>query len=117
MSIEHVLAVVPVSDIDVAQKWYEALAGRPEDNHPMDTLVEWRITRNGWVQVFYDPERAGSTVLNFAVEDLEAQAAELAARGLVLGDIQSANKGVRTASINDPDGNTISFIGGFRVVY
>ncbi len=117
MAIDHVLAVVPVSDIQVAQRWYEALVGRPEDNHPMDTLVEWRITETGWVQVFHDPERAGSTFLNFAVDDLEAQVAELATRGLVLDEIQTANKGVRTASVTDPDGNTVTFIGGFRVIY
>ena len=117
MSIDHVLAVVPVSDVEKARHWYEALVGRPEDNHPMDTLVEWHVTENGWVQVFHDPERAGSTLLNFAVDDLEKQAAEIAARGLVLGEIQTANKGVRTASIDDPDGNRVTFIGGFRVVY
>ena len=117
MSIDLVLSVVPVSDIQVSQKWYEAFVGRPEDNHPMDTLVEWRITENGWVQIFHDPDRAGSTLLNFAVNDLEAQIAELAVRGLVLGDIQAADKGVRTASINDPDGNLITLIGGFRIVY
>jgi glyoxylase I family protein len=115
--VDHVLAVVPVSDIQVAQRWYEALVGRPGDNHPMDSLVEWRITESGWVQVFHDPERAGSTLLNFAVDDLEVQVAELAARGLVVEDIQTANKGVRTASINDPDGNRITFVGGFRITY
>jgi hypothetical protein len=82
MSIDHVLAVVPVSDIERSQRWYEALVGRSEDNHPMETLVEWRITETGWVQVFHDPDRAGSTLVNFAVDDLDAQAAELAARGL-----------------------------------
>jgi predicted enzyme related to lactoylglutathione lyase len=51
------------------------------------------------------------------VDDLEAKAVELAERGLVLDDVQTANKGVRTASINDPDGNRITFISGFRVVY
>ncbi len=117
MTIDQVLAVVPVSDIEVAQRWYEALVGRPEDNHPMDTLVEWRITESGWVQVFLDAERAGSTLLNFAVDDLEAKAEELAARGLKLHEAQDANKGVRTASIDDPDGNRITFISGFREVY
>jgi catechol 2,3-dioxygenase-like lactoylglutathione lyase family enzyme len=117
MSIDHVLAVVPVSDIERSRRWYEALVGRPEDNHPMETLVEWRITEAGWVQVFHDPDRAGSTLLNFAVDDLDAQAAELAARGLELDETQTANKGVRTASITDPDGNKITFVGGFRVVY
>ena len=87
MSIDHVLAVVPVSDIDVARQWYEVLFGRPEDNRPMDTLVEWRVTKTGWVQVFCDPERAGSSLLNFAVDDLEAQVAEIAARGVVTEDI------------------------------
>jgi glyoxylase I family protein len=117
MPIDHVLAVVPVSDIDVARDWYELLVGRTEDNHPMDTLVEWRVTETGWLQVFHDPERAGSTLLNFAVDDLEGHAAELAARGLALDEIQTANKGVRTAGVTDPDGNRITFIGGFRVNY
>jgi glyoxylase I family protein len=117
MPIDHVLAVVPVSDIQAARRWYEALVGRPEDNHPMDSLVEWRVTESGWVQVFHDPERAGSTLLNFAVDDLEAQVAELEARGLVVEDIQTANKGVRTASLHDPDGNRITLVGGFRVSY
>jgi glyoxylase I family protein len=117
MPIVHVLAVVPVSDIEEAQRWYAALFGRPEDNHPMETLVEWRTTETGWVQVFLDPERAGSTLLNFAVNDLDAQAAELAARGVELDEIQAANKGVRTASVTDPDGNRMTFIGGFRVAY
>ena len=117
MSIGHVLAVVPVSDMQAAQRWYEALIGRPEDNRPMDTLVEWRVTETAWIQVFHDPDRAGSTLLNLAVDDLEEQAGQLAARGVVLDGIETANKGVRTASISDPDGNRITFIGGFRIVY
>ena len=62
MSIDHVLAVVPVSDIERSWLWYEALVGRAEDNHPMETLVEWRITEAGCIQVFHDPDRAGSTL-------------------------------------------------------
>jgi glyoxylase I family protein len=117
MPIDHVLAVVPVSEIEVSHQWYEVLFGRPEDNHPMDTLVEWRVTETGWVQVFHAPEVAGSTFLNFAVDDLEAHVAALAEKGVAIGEIQMANKGVSTASVTDPDGNTITFIGGFRVVY
>jgi hypothetical protein len=30
---------------------------------------------------------------------------------------RDATKGVRIASIDDPDGNTVNFIGGFRVEY
>lgn len=47
MRIEHVLAVVPVADIEVSRPWYEQLLGRPADNRPMEQLVEWRVTDNG----------------------------------------------------------------------
>lgn len=117
MSIEHVLAVVPVSDLQSSSRWYEALFGRAADNNPMPTLAEWQIVPGAWVQVFVDAARAGSGLLNFAVDDLPAHIADLRARGLQPGDVTEANKGVRLSAIDDPDGNTINLIGGFRVQY
>lgn len=117
MPIEHVLAVVPVRDLEISRAWYERLFSRPEDNRPMETLVEWRATPNGWVQVWHDHERAGQGLLNLAVDDLDAQVAELSERGLEPGAIQEASEGVRLSAIEDPDGNRVTFIGGFRVVY
>ena len=117
MSIDHVLAVVPVSDVDKSAQWYADLFGRPADNNPMPTLVEWQARPGAWVQVFHDAERAGSGLLNFAVDDLEAHLDELRTRGLAPGEIVDANKGVRLSTITDPDGNTIRLIGGFRVEY
>jgi glyoxylase I family protein len=117
VSIEHVLAVVPVSDIDAANTWYEKLFGRPADNNPMPVLVEWQVVPGGWVQVFIDEERAGSGLVNFAVDDLEAHVAEVGQRGLQPGAIEDVNKGVRLATVTDPDGNVIRLIGGFRVEY
>ena len=117
MSIEHVLAVVPVSDLQVSRRWYEALFGRPADNNPMPTLAEWQVVPGGWVQVFVDAERAGSGLLNFAVDELESHMAGLRDRGLEPGEVADATKGVRLSTITDPDGNTIRLIGGFRVDY
>jgi glyoxylase I family protein len=117
MAIDQLLAVVPVSDMKAAQLWYEQLIGHPEDNHPMETLAEWKVTTRGWLQIFHDPERAGTSLLNFAVDDLDQHVHDLALRGLVAGDIEAANKGVRLSTIVDPDGNQITFIGGFRNVY
>jgi catechol 2,3-dioxygenase-like lactoylglutathione lyase family enzyme len=117
MAIEHVLAVVPVSDLQSSNRWYEALFGRRADNNPMGTLVEWQVVPGGWVQVFADAERAGTGLLNFAVDDLEAHSAELRQRGLDPGDVVDADKGVRLSALTDPDGNTIRLIGGFRVKY
>lgn len=84
MSIDHVLAVVPVADFEAAHAWYERLFGRPADNLPMEgRLVEWRVTGSGWVQVTRDIERAGSALLNFAVDDLDQHVAAVSARGLL----------------------------------
>ncbi|WP_072806495.1 VOC family protein [Rhodococcoides yunnanense] len=117
MAVEHVLAVVPVSDIDRANAWYEALIGRPADNNPMPTLVEWQVHGRGWVQVTVDAARAGSGLLNFAVDDLEKHIEDITGRGIEAGEIVDASKGVRLSAVEDPDGNTITLIGGFRVNY
>jgi catechol 2,3-dioxygenase-like lactoylglutathione lyase family enzyme len=117
MSIDHVLAVLPVSDIEVSRGWYRSLFGRPEDNNPMPSLVEWQVLPGAWVQVFRDGVRAGSGYLNVAVDDLDGHLELLRRRGLHPGEITDADKGVRLSSLHDPDGNTIGLIGGFRVEY
>jgi glyoxylase I family protein len=118
MSIDHVLAVVPVADFDAAHAWYERLFGRPADNLPMPgLLVEWRITDSGWVQVTTDADRAGTALVNFAVDDLDHHLADVAGRDLRPGAIRTVNKGVQLSTIQDPDGNTIRFIGNFCVRY
>jgi hypothetical protein len=93
----------PVADIDGARAWYERLLGRPADNHPMDSLAEWQVTETGWVQVFHDAARAGTALLNFAMDDLDKHVADLSARGLAPGAIETANKNVQLSTITDPD--------------
>ena len=80
----------------------------------MPTLVEWQVTSAGWVQVTVDTDRAGSGLLNLAVDDLAATRDELAARGVSTREIQPVNKGVELLPTNDPDGNGITLIGNFR---
>lgn len=117
MSFEHVLAVIPVTDLDRADRFYEALFGRPATNRPMPSLVEWQVTGGGWVQVYVAPDKAGMTSLNFAVDDLEATRAEIVSRGIELDPTQEVNKGVVLSPVSDPDGNIITLIGGFRADY
>lgn len=115
--VDHVLAVVAVSDIAAARSWYTKLFGREPDNNPMTSLVEWQVTDNGWVQVTEDPKRAGHGLLNLAVSDIEEGARELREMGLETGEIIEANKGVRLCPLADPDNNEINLIGNFRVKY
>lgn len=110
MSLTKVLGVVPVAEFDDAIAWYERLFGRPADARPMTGLADWHVNENAWVQVFRDAERAGKTFLNFAVDDLAAHTAELAGRGIVLGDVTLTDKKAQLASVTDPAGNEITFI-------
>jgi catechol 2,3-dioxygenase-like lactoylglutathione lyase family enzyme len=115
--ISHVLAVAPVTDLDKACDFYERLFGRGPDNRPMNTLAEWQVTDTGWLQVVNGAGKVGTASVNFAVDNLAAWLDGMLARGLEPGEVQDVNKGVQLSSINDPDGNTITFIGGFRVEY
>lgn len=118
MAIDHVLAVIPVTNTNVSHAWYEKLFGVSATNVPMPgTLAEWRITGAGWVQVTLEPAKAGTALLNFAVDNLEAHLAQLDQRGITTNDIITANKGVQLAPLTDPDGNIITFIGNFREAY
>ncbi len=118
MTIDHVLAVVAVSDFDASHDWYQRLFDTPATNVPMPgDLAEWRITDTGWLQVFHDPERAGTSMVNFAVDDLEQHCADLHARSIATDGIITANKGVKLCSLKDPDDNAITIIGSFRVQY
>ena len=81
MSIDHVLAVVPVTDMVRRRRRYETLFGRAADNNPMPNLTEWQLVPGGWVQVFADDQHVGSTVVNFAVKDLDTYIDELKQRG------------------------------------
>jgi hypothetical protein len=83
----------------------------------MVNLAEWRVTDTGWVQVTVDSSRAGQALLNFAVDDLTTHREAVGRRGLTMDAVVDANKGVQLSSIGDPDGNTLTFIGGFRIHY
>ena len=117
MSIEHVLAVLPLSEIGAANAFYEQLFGRPADNNPMPILVEWQLLPHAWLQVTVDTQRAGSGQFNLAVDDLAGHLGELQQRGVTVGEIQPLNKGVELSTLADPDGNNITLIGNFRVEY
>lgn len=117
MAVEHVLAVVPVSDLPASRGWYARLFGREPDNDPMPTLAEWQLAPGGWVQVTEDVERAGRGLLNLAVDDLPAHREELRGRGLAPGEVQEVAKGVQLSALTDPDGTRVTLIGRFRVVY
>ena len=110
MAITHLLAVVPVTDVLRAADWYALLLGRPADARPMPSLADFHLGADRWVQVFEDPERAGSTLLNLGVDDIAAELGRLRAAGLEPGEVVAAASPL--CSLHDPDGNRVTLIEG-----
>jgi glyoxylase I family protein len=101
------MAVLSVADFDTGLEWCERFFGRGPDHRPMECLAEWRLTDTGIVQLVHDPERAGRALLTLGVAELDETIARLGERGVATSEVV---EGVidRIASINDPEGNTIT---------
>jgi catechol 2,3-dioxygenase-like lactoylglutathione lyase family enzyme len=108
--VPEVFAGLPVADHAAARPWYERLFGGPPFMRPHDTESVWRLEEHAWVYVVQDADRAGRGLLTVLVDDLDAQVAGLAERGLTTDPIETMGNGVRTAEIRDPDGNLIKFV-------
>jgi predicted enzyme related to lactoylglutathione lyase len=108
MVIVNALAGIMVSDLATAEAWYEQVLARPADSRPMEGLAEWKLANGGWIQVFEDRERAGSSSVTFLVSGLEDQLAELKAKGISV-DRTTTSHYVKTATVTDPAGNRVVF--------
>jgi predicted enzyme related to lactoylglutathione lyase len=109
VAINYLFAGVPVADFGSALPWYERLFGRPPELIPNDEEAAWQLAGDGWVYVVADPDRAGNGLLTLIVDDLDAELAGLARRGLSTGPIDTIPGAVRKATIVDPDGNRVTF--------
>jgi catechol 2,3-dioxygenase-like lactoylglutathione lyase family enzyme len=106
----EVFAGLAVTDHAAAEPWYERLFGEEPFMRPHDTESVWRLEEHAWVYVVQDAERAGHGLLTVLGDDLDAQVAGLAERGLTTDPVETMDNGVRTAEIRDPDGNLIKFV-------
>ena len=107
MAPAHLFAGMPVARIEPAREWYERFVGRPPDMAPNEREVVWRLTTGGSIYVVADEGRAGMGLLTLMVDDLDAEVAALAARGIATGEVETApGKYIRTV-VEDPDGNRI----------
>jgi len=116
----RVFAGVLVNDLDAARAWYERVLGRAPDAAPMEGLLEWHLTENGWLQVVNiqnvrDIQRqsawgaAGSSSVAFVVERLDDQLAVLEANKVPVGPMYTTPH-VKTATTSDPSGNLVTFV-------
>jgi hypothetical protein len=106
----HLFAGLRVRDFQLARPWYEQLLGEPTF-FPHDTEAVWTLAEERSVYVVEHADGAGSSVVTIFLDDLDAQLASIAIRGLQHDELETYANGVRKAIYCDPDGNQLGFAG------
>jgi predicted enzyme related to lactoylglutathione lyase len=109
MAITEAFAGIAVAGYEKALAWYERLLGRPPDMIPNENEAVWQLTETGLIYLVGDSHRAGNALLTLIVDDLEHRVADIAERGLAMGEIEALPGVGRKAVITDPEGNMITF--------
>jgi catechol 2,3-dioxygenase-like lactoylglutathione lyase family enzyme len=106
----HLFAGIRVRDFRAARAWYERLLGEPTFL-PQAKEAVWTLAEERSIYVVEHANGAGSSVVTIFPEDLDAQVAGIAARGLEPDELETYSNGVRKALYRDPEGNEIGFGG------
>jgi catechol 2,3-dioxygenase-like lactoylglutathione lyase family enzyme len=106
----HLFAGLRVRDLHAARPRYERLLGDPTF-FPHASEAVWTLAEERSVYVVEHGEGAGNSVATIFVEDLDAQVAVIATRGLEPDEWETYPNGVRKAVYRDPDGNELGFGG------
>ena len=106
----HLFAGLRVRDFRAARPWYERLLGEPTF-FPHATEAVWTLAEDRSVYVVEHAGGAGSSVVTIFLDDLDAQVAAIAARGLEPDERATYSGGVRKVLFRDPDGNEVGFGG------
>lgn len=107
-AITHLIAGVPVSDLDVSIDWYTRFFGRDPDMRAGNEIL-WDVDEHATLFIEPDHARAGSGRITFAVTGLDGLLERLTAAGIAHEPIETYANGVRHTKIPDPDGNAIAF--------
>ena len=106
--ITHLLAGVPVSDLDASIDWYTRLFGRPPD-HRVGKEMLWEMGERAWLFIEPNASQAGAGRITLAVSGLDALLERVAVEGIEHEPIETYSNGVRHVKIPDLDGNAIAF--------
>ena len=106
--IDRIFAHVSCHDLSTSAAWYATLFGRAHDDAPMYGLYEWHLGRSG-LQLFQDPEKAGSSTVTVYTADLERAQKRLVAEGFKAREPEMGNH-QRLIRMTDPDGNLVVMV-------
>ena len=107
-AITHLIAGVPVSDLDASIDWYTRFFGRSPDMRAGEEIL-WDIDEHATLFIEPNAAQAGAGRITLAVVGLDALLERLAAQRIQHEPIETYSNGVRHVKIPDPDGNAIAF--------
>jgi catechol 2,3-dioxygenase-like lactoylglutathione lyase family enzyme len=107
-AITHLIAGVPVSDLDASLDWYTRFFGRPPDMRAGDEIL-WDIDEHATLFIEPNAAQAGAGRITLVAAGLDALLERLAAEGIEHEPVETYSNGVRHAKLPDPDGNAIAF--------
>ena len=107
-AITHLIAGVPVSDLDAGIDWYTRFFGRQPDLRVGDEVL-WDTDEHATLFIEPNPEHAGSGRITLAVTGLDGLLERLTVQGIEHEPIETYSNGVRHVKVPDPDGNAIAF--------
>ncbi|WP_248579546.1 VOC family protein [Nocardioides sp. InS609-2] len=76
-----------------------------------DTECVWDVAEDRSVYIVEMPDHAGHARLMLLVDDLDAEVAAIASRGIEPDRVETYGDGVRKATYRDDDGNEFGFGG------
>ena len=106
MTLAAIYAQLSCSDLAHSTEWFTVIFERGPDTRPMPGLAEWHHGEQAGFQLFEDRKNAGRGVLTLIVERVSSEHSRLAASGLEIGNIESADY-TTIARLSDPDGNLV----------
>jgi catechol 2,3-dioxygenase-like lactoylglutathione lyase family enzyme len=107
--ITHLIAGVPVSDLEAGIDWYTRFFGRPPDMRAGDEIL-WDIDEHATLFIEPNPAHAGTGRVTLVASGLDELLERLAAAGIEHEPIETYSNGVRHTNIPDPDGNALAFV-------
>ncbi len=107
-AITHLIAGVPVSDLDAGIDWYTRFFGRPPDMRAGEEIL-WDIDEHATLFIEPNSAQAGAGRITLVVAGLDVLLERLAAQRIAHELIETYSNGVRHVKVPDPDGNAIAF--------
>ena len=107
MTIQGIYACIAVRHMDAAVQWYATLLGRAPDDRPMPQMAQWRNMGTAGIQLWDEPEHAGTSRITIVVPVMAVERQRLEQAGLSLGPDVSGGFGL-IVQVVDPDGNRIT---------